>query len=295
MNGSALMNKNKLVGTALFRAVLIGCFLATTQILDAAEFMHALYEYSYLSLLEYERFSSCRQYLEGLSGSGKVNYALFAPQDPIVTYLEYLIGSEQRSIDIAMYHFTNGTIAEFLLQAHARGILVTIIVDRSCIADRYNKVEFLAAKGIKVLVYDPVVEWGKDTNGIMHNKCMILNRNVGSRPILVTGSFNYTSSAATKNYENVIISNDASLIKQYHDCFETLKKKSKPLKWWRENRPLLYYSREKQKTPTRLSSKKGKTAKRHMRKKRRYEKASLLQFLPSNARLSTFFIKSKNH
>lgn len=181
-----------------------------------------------------------------LVSSGRVCHALFSPQDDVCGYLQQLIKMEQNSIDIAMYHFTSGPIAEMLLNAHARKVSITIVVDRSCIADRYNKVELLAAKGIKVLVYDPFIEWGKETNGLMHNKFMILGKNIVNRPILVSGSFNYTSSAATKNYENVFMCNDQLLVKQYQEFFEQLKKKSKPLKWWRENRPLLYYTRDKE-------------------------------------------------
>ena len=48
----------------------------------------------------------------------------------------------------------------------------------------------------------------------MHHKfCIIDNR------IVMTGSFNWTRHAADQNYENITITTNRSIVKQFHDYF----------------------------------------------------------------------------
>lgn len=41
------------------------------------------------------------------------------------------IASAKKSIDIAMFNFTNTDLAKAIIKAHRRGILIRIIVDKS--------------------------------------------------------------------------------------------------------------------------------------------------------------------
>ena len=61
----------------------------------------------------------------------------------------------------------------------------------------------------------------------MHNKITLCEKNINDKPLVITGSFNYTVSANVNNQENIVILDDPKLIKQYKKQFEQLKKRSK--------------------------------------------------------------------
>lgn len=165
---------------------------------------------------------------------------LFSPYDNVAQALCECIKAEKKRIVVLMYSFTSKIIADELLQAHKRKVDVIIIVNRTCVTDRYNKVEYLASQGIPVFVYDPIFEHKKDTSALMHNKCALFSKNKHDRSIVMTGSFNFTVSADKKNYENVLFISDTSLFKKYNDYAERLKKNCLPIKQWNTQRPLLY-------------------------------------------------------
>jgi phosphatidylserine/phosphatidylglycerophosphate/cardiolipin synthase-like enzyme len=69
---------------------------------------------------------------------------------------------------------------------------VQVVVDKSQQGERYTSATFLANMGIPVRV---------DTRyAIMHNKFIVVDDQS-----VQTGSFNYTSSAAQRNAENVVV------------------------------------------------------------------------------------------
>lgn len=96
-----------------------------------------------------------------------------------------------------------------------------MIVDASCIKDRFNKLELLKTEGIKPYVYYPTSN--ALINDIMHNKFVIFKKNVGQKSLLWTGSFNFTKSAQMKNQENVVILDDTHIIDRFEKQFELIK------------------------------------------------------------------------
>ena len=57
--------------------------------------------------------------------------------------------------------------------------------------------------------------------GIAHNKVMIIDKRK-----VITGSFNFTSAADSRNAENVIIIDDTIVAKQYQQNWNNRKQKS---------------------------------------------------------------------
>jgi phosphatidylserine/phosphatidylglycerophosphate/cardiolipin synthase-like enzyme len=102
------------------------------------------------------------------------------------------IGAARKSILVAAYGFTSRTISGALLDAHRRGVDVSVVADGGQNADRYSAVRFLANQGIPVRL--------NDRHKIAHSKYMVIDgRHVQ------TGSFNYSAAAANDNAENVIL------------------------------------------------------------------------------------------
>lgn len=186
-----------------------------------------------------------RKPLDILAPLKKVGVTLpfFSPNDDLEVMIINLIENEQKQIVIAIYSFTNKNIADALQRAQERGVSVFLIVDRATIADRNNKVDYLALRGIPVFVYDPVFELGKETNGIMHNKCSLFFKNINGNKLVATGSLNYTKRGPKANQENTIISSDQELTKRYEAYLNRLKSVAVPLKIWREKWPIVYHAR----------------------------------------------------
>lgn len=148
--------------------------------------------------------------------------AFFSPKDDVRSVLLDLIEREQSSIRISIFTFTDKKVAQALIDKAGKGIVVEIITDKQSLKDRFSKIPLLIASGIPVYVYKPELTQGM-YNDIMHHKFVIFERNIGSKPLLWTGSFNFTQSATLKNCENVIVIDDPRLIAQYKTHMRELK------------------------------------------------------------------------
>lgn len=105
------------------------------------------------------------------------------------------IGDAKKEIRLAAYSFTSPKVADALVKAKRRGVDVRAVLDKSQQSAHYSGLTFLVNEGIPVRV--------SRKYAIMHNKFMVID---GST--VQTGSFNYTSSAATRNAENVVVIRD---------------------------------------------------------------------------------------
>ena len=112
------------------------------------------------------------------------------------------ISRAKQSIYVQAYGMTSPDITESLIEAHKRGVLVQILLDKSNLTDKWSKMPELLDAGIEVTI--------DKLTGIAHNKIMIID---SSR--VITGSFNFTRSADSKNAENILIIDDREVAKQY--------------------------------------------------------------------------------
>lgn len=105
------------------------------------------------------------------------------------------IDQAQHSILVAAYSFTSKPIAQALVRAARRGIDVRVVMDKSQKSERYTSATFLANMRVPVRI--------DSRYAIMHNKFMVIDGKT-----VQTGSFNYTTAAARRNAENVIVIRD---------------------------------------------------------------------------------------
>ena len=119
------------------------------------------------------------------------------------------INKARKSIDIAMYSFTSREIAQALILAKQRQVNVRIVLDSAQLKDHFSKSRFLSSKGINVKFH-----MGP---GLMHDKFALIDARV-----LLTGSFNWTSSADKKNTENLLVITDKGLAQKYAKQFKHL-------------------------------------------------------------------------
>lgn len=149
-------------------------------------------------------------------------FVYFTPRDDIKSQLVEMIKQERKSIDIAMYMFTDKVIAQALIDAYVRGVRVTVVLDQISMSERFGKGLLLQKNGITVLVHR-TAQTNPFSTPIMHNKFIIFGYNEPSKKSLLwTGSFNCTVSAATLHDENVVVVDDACAIAEYQACFKQL-------------------------------------------------------------------------
>jgi len=141
-----------------------------------------------------------------------------------LSQLLHWIDRAHSSIDVAMYSFTNKTIAKRLKNAAKRGVDVRIILDeRQNLKDRYSQIGYLAKyrnielytlKGKKIKRYE---HFGK-----LHLKLAIIDRKR-----LIFGSANWSRSAFAYNYELIYFLQDIPKAKKATHYFERLLRSAK--------------------------------------------------------------------
>ena len=109
---------------------------------------------------------------------------------------------------------TTRTLERHILESN--GYTVKIATDDEKAYDRGSDVERLAGTGIEVRVDEP--------DHHMHHKFAVFD---DAR--LVTGSYNWTRSAAERNQENVLVSDDTRLVRPYREMFDRLWGRLRPI------------------------------------------------------------------
>jgi phosphatidylserine/phosphatidylglycerophosphate/cardiolipin synthase-like enzyme len=134
---------------------------------------------------------------------------LFSPGGGCTEAIVAEIAKAKASIDVQAYSFTSAPIADAVAKAHARGVRVRVVLDKSQRTERYTSATFLHNHGVPT--------WIDDAHAIAHNKLILIDRRV-----ILTGSFNFTKSAEARNAENLlIIENHPDLSSSYAANFET--------------------------------------------------------------------------
>lgn len=127
----------------------------------------------------------------------------FSPRGGVTEAVVRELGDAKKEILVQAYSFTSAPIAKALVDAHKRGVKVTVILDRSQRSERYTSATFVANAGIPTYI--------DAKHAIAHNKIMIIDG-----ATLITGSFNFTKAAEEKNAENLlVIKGEPELVKKY--------------------------------------------------------------------------------
>lgn len=126
----------------------------------------------------------------------------FSPNGGATEAVVRELGDAKKEILVQADSFTSAPIAEGLVDAHKRGLEVTVILDRSRLSETKNKADYLNRAGIPTYI---------DDRHSAHNKIIIIDQ-----AIVITGSFNFTKAAEGKNAENlVVIKGNAELSKKF--------------------------------------------------------------------------------
>ncbi|MEO1528510.1 MAG: phospholipase D-like domain-containing protein [Planctomycetota bacterium] len=135
--------------------------------------------------------------------------AHFSPSDHCVGRICRLFEQSRKRVDVCVYTITDDRIKDAILRAHKRGIDLRVISDNHKASDLGSDVEELDRRGVPVRV--------DRTEYHMHHKYAIFD---GRQ--LLTGSYNWTRSAAAHNEENFIITTETGLVRSFQAEFDKL-------------------------------------------------------------------------
>lgn len=135
--------------------------------------------------------------------------AFFSPGEACLRAIVQQLRGARRQADLCVFTISDDRIADEVLAAHRRGVSVRLISDNDKVHDDGSDVRALQAAGVPVVL--------DRTPAHMHHKFAIVDG-----AWLLNGSYNWTRSACTVNEENLVLSNDPSLVRQFAQVFEDL-------------------------------------------------------------------------
>ena len=131
-----------------------------------------------------------------------VSSAYFSPGDTCLRRLCDLMRGCRDTLDICVFTIADDRLTEAILDCHARGVQVRVVSDNDKQHDSGSDIDRLCARGVQVRV--------DDAPSHMHHKFALFDGRV-----LANGSFNWTRSATRDNDENLVVSDDANLVRVF--------------------------------------------------------------------------------
>ncbi len=139
----------------------------------------------------------------------------FSPYGGCTQAVVAALDAANESVYLQAYGFTSPEIAGALARARRRGVRVEVILDKSNRAQRRGALTLLTEAGVAV--------WIDACHAIAHNKVILIDR-----ATVITGSFNFTQAAESRNAENLLILRDPALAARYLANWEEHRRHSEP-------------------------------------------------------------------
>lgn len=147
----------------------------------------------------------------------------FTPGDDISALIVKRISQARSNVKMQAFLFTDRRVANALLAARKRGVEVEIIGDGA--QEAGGGLPHLAAlhrAGARV--------WIDTAHAAAHDKVVIVD-GADARAVVITGSYNFTHSAQSRNAENVVVlSGNRAVTDRFVENFEKHRRESRP---WR--------------------------------------------------------------
>jgi cardiolipin hydrolase len=124
--------------------------------------------------------------------------AYFSPGDDCLHRIQRLVGEAQKTLDLCVFTITDNRIVRKLEEAKSRGVAIRVISDNDKSMDLGSDLDHLIRSGIDCR-FDR-------TSAHMHHKFALADND-----LLLTGSYNWTRSAASSNDENILVTNNPKI------------------------------------------------------------------------------------
>lgn len=147
------------------------------------------------------------------SGSVSVEGAYFSEKDSVADRIIAAVNHTNNSLDLAIFDLTHAAITAAIEDAQRRGVLIRIVADQRQAKGKYSKIPYLIGRGIPVQLRGG----HKGGRSLMHDKFGVFDGR-----LVVTGSFNWTTSADTSNAENAVFISDPTTVIHFAEAFDRL-------------------------------------------------------------------------
>jgi mitochondrial cardiolipin hydrolase len=135
--------------------------------------------------------------------------ACFTPQHDGAGRIVRLFGEARKSVEVCVFTITDDRITSAMLAAQRRGVRIRVITDNEKSFDPGSDILRLTQAGLAVRQ--------DETEFHMHHKFAVFDQG-----LLLTGSYNWTRSAALHNEENFVLLSELRLIRAFSGLFEEL-------------------------------------------------------------------------
>lgn len=137
------------------------------------------------------------------------SHAFFSPGEDCLNAIISAIDLTEKAMKICVFTISDDRISDAILRAHQRGISIKIITDNYKLHDLGSDIKELAKIGLEV--------WIDKTKSHMHHKFAIFDD-----VRVLTGSYNWTRSAAMYNHENIVITDNLTIVQDFSREFDRL-------------------------------------------------------------------------
>lgn len=131
--------------------------------------------------------------------------AYFTPSNDCQEQIIELINKSEKSIDIAIYSFTDEKIYNVLIDKKNK---LRLVIDKQQGGNKKSKATLLLNDNVKGCYRK---------SGIMHNKYMIVDNRY-----VITGSYNWSDNARKSNNENCVVIDDIKIANDFTNNFNQL-------------------------------------------------------------------------
>ena len=135
--------------------------------------------------------------------------AYFSPGESCRNTIVQQLEHATTKLRICVFTISDDRITDAIVQAHRKGVDVRVLTDNDKSLDLGSDIERLAREKISIRM--------DNTSNHMHHKFMVTDDKT-----LITGSYNWTVSAARYNHENILLTEEPGAVKVFLHQFERL-------------------------------------------------------------------------
>ncbi len=133
----------------------------------------------------------------------------FSPGTDCLNAIVDTLKNAKRRAKICVFTISDNRIVDAIKDMQLNGVNIKIISDNDKRYDKGNDIDYISNLGIDVKL--------DTTSAHMHHKFAVIDDT-----ITITGSYNWTRSAETKNYENILVTDSKDVAKAYGREFDKL-------------------------------------------------------------------------
>ena len=145
-------------------------------------------------------------------GSSKIEVC-FTPGSLCENKIIQKINSAKKEILLQAFAFTSKPLAQALLRAVNRGVVIKVLSDKGQYHKKYSVLPLLKSSSVPIY-FDKQPSYA-------HNKVMIIDG-----ILTITGSYNWTYSAQHRNSENLVFIESSEVAERYSQNFYSLLRKA---------------------------------------------------------------------